>query len=127
MASTAPSPKKKPSTILRITLFWAIIVFGALIIYALTGAHDNLKETPLSDVIKRANNGEITKIVVEGNNLTITPKGSDKPTERSTKDSAGTLYDQGLKPDAPVVVDPKSPSNTGDILWNLAIIMCQLF
>lgn len=123
MASTAPSPKKKPSTILRITLFWAIIVFGALIIYALTGAHDNLKETPLSDVIKRANNGEITKIVVEGNNLTITPKGSDKPTERSTKDSAGTLYDQGLKPDAPVVVDPKSPSNTGDILWNLAIII----
>ena len=42
---------------------------------------------------------------------------------RSTKDSAGTLYDQGLKPDAPVVVDPKSPSNTGDILWNLAIII----
>lgn len=123
MPAAAPSPKKKPNSILRLTLFWAIIVFGALLIYALTGAHDNLKDVALSDVIKRANEGEISKIVVEGNNLTITPKGSDKPTERSTKDSAGTLYDQGLKQDAPVVVDPKAPSETGQVLWNLAIII----
>ena len=123
MPAAAPSPKKKPNSILRLTLFWAIIVFGALLIYALTGAHDNLKDVALSDVIKRANEGEISKIVVEGNNLTITPNGSDKPTERSTKDGAGTLYDQGLKPDAPVTVDPKAPSETGQVLWNLAIII----
>ena len=110
MPAAAPSPKKKPNSILRLTLFWAIVVFGALLIYALTGARDNLKDVALSDVINRANNGEISKIVIEGNSLTITPKGSDKPTERSTKDGAGTLYDQGLKPDAPVVVDPKAPS-----------------
>ncbi len=123
MPAAAPSPKKKPNSILRLTLFWAIVVFGALLIYALTGARDNLKDVALSDVINRANNGEISKIVIEGNSLTITPKGSDKPTERSTKDGAGTLYDQGLKPDAPVVVDPKAPSNTGEVLWNLAIII----
>ena len=123
MAGKAPLPKKKSSSILRLTIFWIVIVFGALAIYGLTSTNDSLKEQPLSEVIKRANNGEISKIAVEGNNLTITPKNSDKPTEKSTKDGAGTLYDQGLKDDAPVVVDLKAPSSTGDVIWNLAIIL----
>lgn len=123
MASTAPSPKKKPSTILRITLFWAVIVFGALIVYALTGNHENLKQVPISDVITQANKGEITKIVVEGNQLTVTPKGSDKATQTSVKDSSSSLQEQGLNADAPVTVEYKTPSATGDILWNLAIII----
>lgn len=123
MASTAPSPKKKPSTILRITLFWAVVVFGALIVYALTGNHESLKQVPISDVITQANKGEISKIVVEGNQLTVTPKGSDKPTQTSVKDSSSSLQEQGLNNDAPVTVEYKTPSATGDILWNLAIII----
>lgn len=123
MAAKAPTPKKKPSTIMRITLFWAIIVFGAVIIYALTGGHANLKEVPLSDVISRANKGDISKIVVEGNTLTITPKGSDTPTETSVKDGASSLQEQGLKEDSTAVVQYKTPSATGDVLWNLAIII----
>lgn len=123
MAANAPSPKKKSSTILRLTLFWAIIVFGALIIYALTIPGQSLKEVSLSDVINRANSGDITKIEVQGDGLTITPKGSDKPTEKSTKDASGTLYDQGLNKNAPVDVSVKAPSDTGNILWNLAIII----
>jgi len=123
MAVKPQSPKKKPSTILRLTLFWIVIVFGALLIYGLTSTHETLKEVALSDVIKRANAGEITKIELEGNNLTVTPEGSDKPTERATKDASGTLQQQGLKDDAPVVIDPKTPSTTGDVLWNLAIII----
>ncbi len=123
MAATAPSPKKKPSTVLRLTLFWAVIVFGALIIYALTAPGQSLKEVALSDVIKRANAGDITTIVVEGDALTITPKGSDTPTEKSTKDASGTLYDQGLNKDAPVEIKISTPSQAGNILWNLAIII----
>ncbi len=123
MASTAPSPKKKPSTILRITLFWAIIVFGALLVYALTGGRDNLTQVPISDVISRANNGEISKIVVEGNQLTITAENSDKPTETSVKDGSSSLQEQGLKSDAKVTVEYKTPSATADVLWNLAIII----
>jgi len=123
MASTAPSPKKKPSTILRITLFWAIVVFGALLIYALTGNHENLKQVPISDVINRANKGEITKIVVEGNQLAVTPEGSDKATEKSVKDSTSSLQEQGLNDDAPVTIEYKTPSATADVLWNLAIII----
>lgn len=121
--ASAPSPKKKSNTILRLTLFWAIIVFGALIIYAVTMPGQSLKEVALSDVINRANSGDITRIEVQGDSLTITPKDSDKPTERSTKDSSGTLYDQGLKQDAPVEVSVKTPSEAGNILWNLAIII----
>jgi len=123
MAVKPQSPKKKSSTIVRLTLFWIVIVFGALLIYGLTSTHETLKEVALSDVIKRANAGEITKIELEGNNLKVTPEGSDKPTERATKDASGTLQQQGLKDDAPVVVDPKTPSSTGDVLWNLAIII----
>jgi cell division protease FtsH len=123
MPATAPSPKKKPSSILRITLFWVVIVFGALLIYAITGNHDNLKQVPISDVINSANSGDISKIVVEGNTLTITPEGSDKPTETSTKEPGSSLQEQGLKPDAPVTIEVKTPSATGDILWNLAIII----
>lgn len=123
MAAMKPSPKKKNSAVWRITLFWILIVLGSLFVYALLGGHATLKEVPLSDVIKRANNGEVAKIVVEGNNLTVTPKGSDVPTETSVKDGSSSLQDQGLKADSNVVVQIKTPSATGDVLWNIAIIV----
>ncbi|MFZ1301613.1 MAG: ATP-dependent zinc metalloprotease FtsH [Candidatus Microsaccharimonas sp.] len=123
MAVKAQSPKKKPSTILRLTLFWAVVVFGALIVYALTSSHESLKEVPLSDVVKRANAGEITKIEIQGNQLKVTPEGSDKPTERSTKDPSSSIYEQGLNTDADVVVEVLPPSTAGDVFWNLAIII----
>ncbi|MDB5162612.1 MAG: ftsH [Candidatus Saccharibacteria bacterium] len=123
MAAKAPSPKKKPSTILRLTLFWAVVVFGALIIYALTSSHDNLKQVPLSEVTQRANAGEITKIEIQGSDLKITPEGSDVPTQSSTKDPSSSIYEQGLKTDSKTQVTILPPSSTGDVLWNLAIII----
>ena len=123
MAATAPSPKKKPSNVLRLTIFWILIVLGAILIYAFTVPQNKLEEVPISQVIEQANNGEITKIVVEGNELTVTPKGSDDPTQKSVKEAGGTLYEQGLNTDSPVTVQVKTPSATGDILWNIAIII----
>jgi cell division protease FtsH len=123
MAVKAPSPKKKPSTILRLTLFWAVVVFGALLVYALTNPQETLKEVPLSEVTQRANAGEITKIEIQGSELKVTPEGSDKPTERSTKDPSSSIYEQGLKTDAKTQVTILQPSSTGDVLWNLAIII----
>ncbi len=123
MAATAPSPKKKPSNVLRLTIFWILIVLGAILIYAFTVPQNRLEEVPISQVIEQANNGEISKIVVEGNELTITPKDSEDPTQRSTKEAGGTLYEQGLETDSPVTVQVKTPSATGDILWNIAIII----
>lgn len=123
MAVKAQSPKKKPSTIIRLTIFWVVIVFGALLIYALTSTNNSLKEVALSDVIKRANAGEISKIEIQGSDLKITPEGSETPTEKSTKDPSSSIYEQGLKTDADVEVTVLPPSTTGDIFWNLAIII----
>jgi len=123
MAVKAPSPKKKPTTILRLTIFWIVIVFGALLIYGLTSTQDTLKEVALSEVIKRANAGEVTKIEIQGSDLKVTPEGSDVPTERSTKDASSSIYEQGLKTDAKTEVTILPPSSTSDVLWNLAIII----
>jgi cell division protease FtsH len=113
---------KKPNNILRLTLFWAILVLGVLGAIALFSPQQKLEEVPISTVIERANKGEISKIEVTGNNLKITPEGSDKPTQQSIKDGSSSLQDQGLKENA-TVVSYSTESNTSDILWNLAIII----
>ena len=97
MAMKSPLPSKKPNNIIRLTLFWAILVFGVLIAVAVVSPRDNLKQVALSSVITRANEGEISKIEVQGNDLKVTPKGSDKVTEKSIKDGASSLQEQGLK------------------------------
>ena len=122
MAIKTPMPKKT-NNVLRLSLFWAILVIGVLAAIAITVPHDTLKDVPISSVIERANSGEIKNIVVEGNNLTVTPKGSDQATEKSTKDGASSLTEQGLKADTGTVVTYKTPSETGNVLWNLAIII----
>lgn len=123
MAMKSPIQPKKPNNIVRLTLFWAILVFGVLIAVAVATPRDNLQQVSLSSVIKRANAGDIKKIDVQGNELKITPKDSDKATEKSTKDGTSSLYEQGLNQDAPVEVAVNPPSDTGNILWNLAIII----
>jgi len=122
MAIKSPAPKK-PNNILRLTLFWAILVFGVIIAVAVVSPKDDLNQVALSSVVNRANAGEITKIEVQGNDLKITPKGSDKATEKSTKDASSSLQEQGLKDDADVELVITTPSNTSDIIWNLAIIV----
>jgi len=117
---------KKPNNVLRLSLFWAILVVGVLAAIAVTTPHENLQSVPLSSVVTRANNGEIKKIEVQGNELKVTPKGSDKATEKSTKDASSSLQEQGLNSDAKVELQITQPSNTSDILWNLAIIVLPI-
>ncbi|MBC7565214.1 ATP-dependent zinc metalloprotease FtsH [Candidatus Saccharibacteria bacterium] len=122
MAIKSPIPKK-PNNVLRLTLFWAILVIGVLAAIAITSPRDNLKSVPLSQVIQQANDGQLKKIEVQGNDLKITPNDADMATEKSTKDAASSLQEQGLKPDAKVELAITEPSNTGNVLWNLAIIL----
>ena len=122
MAIKSPIPKK-PNNILRLTLFWAILVIGVLAAIAITSPHDNLKSVPLSQVIQQANDGQLKKIEVQGNDLKITPSDASTATEKSTKDASSSLQAQGLKTDAKVELVISQPSNTGDVLWNLAIII----
>ncbi len=80
-------------------------IFGVLLIAFLFGIATNymaspkLKEVPLSTVISRANvaDGGIKKITVSGNDVYVTLKDKDIPTEHSYRDGSGTLYEQGLE------------------------------
>ena len=123
MATKLPMPNKKPTNLLRLSLFWAILVFIIIAIVAVATPRDTLKTVSISDVIARANAGEITKLEIQGTDVKVTPKGSDKPTEDSTKEATSSIYDQGLNKDAKVEVKITSPSTTGDTIWNLAIII----
>lgn len=117
-----PTPKKKTTNVLRLTLFWAILAMAILAIIAITSPQSNLKEVAISNVIDRANKGEVAKIEIEGNNVTVTPKGQDKPTEKSVKEGSSSIYEQGLRQDA-TEVSVSQPSEMGNTLWNLAIII----
>ncbi len=124
MAVKMPNKNNKNGAkqIARFGLFWAIVIFLGLIIYASLMPGAGLKDVALTDVVRRANAGEVAKLEIQGNELKVTPKGQDAPTERSTKES-GTIYEQGLKTDAKVEVNVLPPSTTGEVMWNLAIMI----
>lgn len=122
--ATAQKPSgKKMNNIVRLSIFWAILVFAVLGLIAVMTPTTKLKEVPISDVINRANAGEITKIQIQGDDVTVTPKGQENPTEKSVMQGNGTIQEQGLKDNAPVEVTVEKPSETANTLWNLAIII----
>ena len=114
--------KNRISQILRFGLFWAIIIFVALIFYATLFPASNLKDVALSDVVHRANDGKIAQLEIQGNDIKITPKDQSKPTEHSVKESS-SIYEQGLNKDAKVEVKVIPPSTTGETMWNLAVMV----
>ncbi len=118
-----PIQGKKPTNIIRLTLFWIIVALGVFVGIAFLVPTDNLKDVPISDVINRANAGKISVLEITGNDVKVTPKGSTKPTEKSVKQSDSSIQEQGLKSDANVQIKIVPPSTTSDTLWNLAIII----
>ena len=125
MATKSQPPKNRVTNAVRLTLFWAILVFAALALYAALSPQTSLKTVPISEVISQANKGDIKKIEGQGDELTITKKNQDKPTEKSyirggvsSLLSKETLNDQGKK-----VLSDSAPSEFGSTLWNLAIIL----
>ncbi len=123
MAIKLPNMKRKPSDIIRLSLFWAIIIFAGLVGIALITPHDDLKSVAISDVIKQANAGQISKLAIQGNDVTITPKGKKNPTEKSVKQDGSSIQQQGLKSDAPVELSILPASTTGTTFWSLATII----
>ena len=125
MANQQQPPKKKMSNLIRLSLFWAILVFSVLAIIAIVSPHDTLKSVPISEVINGANAGEISKIEGNGNDIKVTPKGSDQATEKSyVQGGVGTLLkDNLLTKEAKATVSDSAPSETGSTIWNLAVII----
>lgn len=113
----------QPSKAMRLTLFWGVIIVTALIMWAVYAPQKSLKDVSFSDVINRANSGEIAKIEIEGDQLTITPKGQGEATEKSYKESGSSIYEQGLKQDTKTEIAVKKPSDTGNTFWNIATLL----
>ncbi len=126
MAAKKPPQKNKIANYARLGLFWAIIIMAGLTLFAITSPNKPLKEVDISSVIQRANKGEIKKIEGAGNELKITPKGKDEPTEQSyiQGGTSTLLRDDILAKDIrEKIVSDKAPSQTSETLWNLAIII----
>lgn len=123
MAKQRKQPSGGWKNTIRLVLFWLVVAAVAGIAFGMSGAHENLKTVPLSDVTTRANKGEIAKIEVEGDDLKVTPKGKNEPTEKSVKEPNSSIYEQGLNKDAKVEVKVVQPSQTGATLWNLLMVL----
>jgi cell division protease FtsH len=121
MAPKKPS-NKRMSNMLRLTLFWAILVVTTLAVLAIINPHDTLKSVPISSVIQRANKGEITKIEGQDGNLKVTLRGQDHPTEKSyIKNGVSSLLDNNVLNDkGKSVVSDTEPSGTSDAIWSIA-------
>lgn len=116
-------PKKQNNSWLRKTLFFAVIAFFVLSFMAVLFPQDNLKDAAFSDVIHRANSGEVAKLEIQGNDIYVTPKGQTEPSEKSYKEAGSSIYEQGLEQDSGTVVSVKKPSETDAAIWNILSIM----
>lgn len=117
-------PRRPKSQYVRTGLFFSIIILFALTLWAIFMPNANLKSVPISDVIQRAQSGEITKISGSGDDLLITVKGQEEPTEKSfVQGGIGTLLKDGSVDPTKVTLDDSAPSNTEATIVNLAGII----
>ncbi len=77
--------------------FVALLILFGLIAWAAVNQPSQLKTVPFSQVISDANQGKISQITVNDNQLSITPVGQTKATEKSFKEPGSSIYEQGLK------------------------------
>lgn len=123
MAVKKSNKPKKSGNFIRLSLFWAIIILLTLALFAVLSPHEELKDTPVSEVVKSANEGKVKNLRIEGTDVQVTMKGDDKPTKKTIIQSGVSLKDQGLDPQADVKVENVKPSDTGGILLTLATII----
>jgi cell division protease FtsH len=97
-----------------------LVIFGFIAFSSYNSPSEELESVPFSDVINRANNGEISKIEVEQDKLTITQTGKDEPTQQSRKESGSSIYEQGLE-NREVQVTVTEPDNSGKIWQDLFV------
>lgn len=107
--------KNNIKTILFVSFIGLFVYLGA----TSYNKSDDLQKVAFSDVIKRANNGEIAKIEVIGDDLKITKSGEDKASQSSRKDTGSSIYEQGLdNRDVEVNLLPEDKSGQ---LWSTAL------
>ena len=123
----AKRPQGKISNTVRLSLFWAIIIVSTLALWALFSPRQQLTSVAISDVITRANAGDIKKIQGSGNDLQITLKDKSDPTEKSyVTGGIGTLIKEGNVDTSKTQLDDSPASDTGNTIWSLASIIIPI-
>jgi cell division protease FtsH len=114
-----PISKKTNQNRMRNAGFLALIAVFALIVLALSNPAGTLDEVALGDVIRQANNGEISEIRQEGDTIFITPAGEDKATQKATV-PANTDLLAALNLEK-VKYNPQQEDNTGKVFFEVII------
>jgi cell division protease FtsH len=97
-----------------------LVIFGFIAFSSYNSPEEELETVPFSEVINRANNGEISRIEIEQDELTITETGKEEPTQQSRKESGSSIYEQGLE-NKDVQVTVTEPNNSGQIWQDLFV------
>jgi cell division protease FtsH len=95
--------------------FIALLILFGLIIFAAANQPSSLKSIPATTAISDNNAGKYSKIVVNGNQLDITPKGEDHATLKTFVDGNSSLKDQGFNTDKSTI--SYKPENNGSSGW----------
>lgn len=98
--------------------FIALLVLFGVVIFSALNKPSTLKDVPFSEVVKRANSGEIKRIEITGQELAITPHGEDKPAQVSRKEGGSSIYEQGLQQGKVEIINKKESSSSDT--WLLA-------
>jgi cell division protease FtsH len=101
--------------------FFIIIGFFVGILFINYDRPSQLAEKSYNDVINRANNGEIARLEVTGEKITVTLKGQEAATEETRKEEGASIYGPGGLTNRDVTVDFRSASNSGATWTALAI------
>lgn len=125
MANRKRPSRRSISNTVRLTIFWIAVALIGVALYSYGSPTGALKDMPISEVIAGANNGSITKIEGQGDDLKITVKGKDQPTEKSfIQGGISTLLKNNVLSDkAKAIVSDKAESQTSSTLWTIATIL----
>lgn len=100
--------------------FIALIILIGLIVFAAYKQPSSLQQVSLSEVINKANDGEVQRIEITGDKLEVTPKGESNPTQESRKEPGSSIYEQGLT-NRDVIVEVKPESGNSTLWTNIGI------
>jgi cell division protease FtsH len=99
--------------------FVALLVLFGLIVAAAYNQPSTLKEISATTAMNDTNAGQYSAIVVDSNQLTITPKGQTHPTLKAFVDSNSSLKDQGFNT-SKVAITYKSTNSGNSALLSFA-------
>jgi cell division protease FtsH len=106
-------PGKTTSRNVKNAGFVALILLFGLIIFTASNQQSTLKQISATTAIADNNAGKYSSIVVNGNELDITPKGSNHATLKTYVDANASLKDQGFNTTkASITYKPESSSSS---------------